>query len=769
MRHFLLIPIALLGLVYAQSGGDCAVTTQYLPDPPYDNYFYSDCHVDAQVVITSPLPDSNLSIIGPRVIVAWPAGNSGIAAFFQPRDGPNGTLSIGLVNSTVGQPLSVYLGDGSLNDFPYVGVQGVLAFNSSATLTVPILGSVRTIRDFTEGPSLLRPVIQNAVNITQYNDTGASISRLWLDDETVSYFNMVPFEDDNGSISLNAANRTISFDAGCYQFEAYFNYPQLQQLTPEEVLNDNSSNLIEQQPSQTTSLSFLSYSEKLLAGAWRFLTYFGRDSMISALLLEPVLSTGNASAMEAVIGAVLERINRTDGSVCHEETLGDYATYLNLQNNITGPDATAAIFVYPMIDTDFYLPILMDIYFSTYPDRIEPLLSRAAGSIDIANENLTYADLALRNAQKIVNITAPFVGNQTVHNLIHLKAGKVVGQWRDSTYGLGNGRIPFDVNCALAPAALRAISRLSALGGVYPNTTSATAVLTNYSEWSTLAQENAVVWEENTLKFFEINITESDASDRLNDFVEAATFYDGPSNNDSLLTYADEPNDTITFYAIALNGSTSVAHDLEAYAAPIPILHTDTGFHLFLLNLSADSSPEYAQAYTRFLNSTAQSILRDFPAGLLIPSGLVVANPALSGSDTLIANFTNSAYHGTVIWSWQLALMAEGLHRQLAFCNATLNYQPPYCTDEPVYSTVRQAYNVLWDNIEQNEAQLQSEVWSWVFDGDASNNGTSRDGFTTVPLGSLPPPPGVSGGTESNVRQLWSLTFLAVTRDENFA
>ncbi|KAK6085133.1 hypothetical protein SCUP515_00951 [Seiridium cupressi] len=667
------------------------------------------------------------------IIVAWPAGNSGIAASFQPRDGPNGTLSIGLVNSTVGQSLSVYYGDVSLSDFPYVGVQGVLAFNSSATLTVPILGSVRTIRDFTEGPSLLQPVIQNAINITQYNDTGASISRLWLDNETVSYFNMVPFGDDNGIISLNAADRTISFDAGSYQFEAYFNYPQLQQLTPEEVLNDGSSNLVEQQPSQTTSLSFLSYSEKLLAGAWRFLTYFGRDSMISALLLEPVLSTGNASAMEAVIGAVLERINRTDGSVCHEETLGDYATYLNLQNNITGPDATAAIFLYPMIDTDFYLPILMDIYFSKYPDRIEPLLSRAAGSIDTANENLTYADLAFRNAQKIVNITAHFVGNQTVQNLIHLKAGEVVGQWRDSTYGL-------------APAALRAISHLSALGGVYPSTSSATTALTNSSEWSTLAQGNAVVWEENTLKFFEINITEYDASDRLNDFVEEVTFYDGPSNNDSLLTYDDEPNDTITFYAMALNGSDSVADDLEAYAAPIPILHSDNGFHLFLLKLSGDSSPDYAQAYTRFLNSTAQSILRDFPAGLLTPSGLVVANPALSGSDTLIANFTNSAYHGTVIWSWQLALMAEGLHRQLAFCNATLGYRPPYCADEPVYSTVRQAYNVLWDNIEQNEAQLQSEVWSWVFDGDASSNGTSRDGFTTVPLGSLPPPPGVSGG-----------------------
>lgn len=308
-KHYILL-LTLLGFVQAQSS-DCNVTTQYLSDPPYDNYFYSDCNVDAQVVVTSPLPDSNLSIIGPRIIIAWPAGNSGIAAFFQPQNGPNGTLGIELVNSTAGDPLSVYVNNSSDNDYPYVGVQGVLSFNASATLTIPILGGVRTIRDFTEGPSLLQSVIQEAINVTQYNDTGASFARLWLDNETTSYFNLVPFEDSNNAISLNPGKRTIDLDAGFYLFEAYFNYPQLQQLTPQEVLNDASQNLTQQQPSETTSLSFLSYSEKLLAGAWRFLTYFGRDSMISALLLEPVLSTGNASAMEAVIGAVLERINRT--------------------------------------------------------------------------------------------------------------------------------------------------------------------------------------------------------------------------------------------------------------------------------------------------------------------------------------------------------------------------------------------------------------------------------------------------------------------------
>lgn len=45
-----------------------------LSDPPYTNYFYSDCNTAAQVVVTSPLPDSDLSIIGPRLLVSDDAG-----------------------------------------------------------------------------------------------------------------------------------------------------------------------------------------------------------------------------------------------------------------------------------------------------------------------------------------------------------------------------------------------------------------------------------------------------------------------------------------------------------------------------------------------------------------------------------------------------------------------------------------------------------------------------------------------------------------------
>jgi hypothetical protein len=106
------------------------------------------------------------------------------------------------------------------------------------------------------------------------------------------------------------------------------------------------------------------------------------------------------------------------------------------------------------------------------------------------------------NANLVIELARPFAANQTIDNLIALRPGQPVGcagglapprtgfrscvnhlvnvvrcadwlhstqgvtlrcnhlsrsNWRDSNTGLGNGRIPFDVNTALVPAALRAV------------------------------------------------------------------------------------------------------------------------------------------------------------------------------------------------------------------------------------------------------------------------------------------------------------------------
>ncbi|KIM96141.1 hypothetical protein OIDMADRAFT_44883 [Oidiodendron maius Zn] len=645
-------------------------TTLRLSSSPYENYFYSDCHSAAQVVVTSPAPDSNLTIIGPRLIVAWPAGNSGIATYFEPENGINGTLGIQLLNSTIGSPLGpVYQQNGNGN--ATVGVTTTLEFNSSAVLSVAILGSIRTIRDFVEGPSLLRDDIQSAIKYSTI-DNGVELSRFWLDNITTT---SISFTSSNQTIQLD--NETVKFEAGSYVFSASFNYPQLTQLSSKDVLNSQSSDLITQSPMQTTSLSFLSYTSKLTAGA-----------------------------TEAVIAGVLERLNMTDGSVCHEETIGDYATWSNLQNNITSTDPLCS---YIMIDSDYYLPVLMDRYFLQDPNgksRASDFLSTMA-TLFPANSNLTYKQLAQINALKIVSLAAPFAapGNQTMDNLMHLKDGQIVGQWRDSTYGIGGGRIPFDVNTGLAPAALRSIAALSAAG------------ILDFD--AKLVDSYAQVWEDSTLQFFEVSIAPADAQSRLENYVSSS----GISGLDSQTSLIDS---NVTFYAISLDGNDDLSQ--------VQVMNTDSCFRHFLLNTTNQSQ------LTAFLNSTANNIRLTFPAGLMTDVGMLIANPAYGDNPVYAANWTASAYHGTVIWSWPLAMMGRGLELQLSRCNSTS--APDFCSDSAVYGNVKTAYNLLWDSIEANSAHLSTEVWSWTYDA-------ANKKFDFIDLGALPPPPGTVKRNES--------------------
>jgi hypothetical protein len=667
---------------------------------------------------------AKLLIVNNEILqVAWPAGNSGIVAFLQPRNGVNGSLGIMLENSTTTGNALDPINEYSISANPAVGVSGNLKINSSATLAVAILGSIRTIRDFTEGPSLLRPIIQDAIQFTTAGET-VSLHRMWLDNITTTSLTFSP-ASEGASVTLN--NRTVDFTAGTYTFNASFDYPQLKQLSPQEVLNKESQDLIAQFPDQTQSLSFLSYSNKLTAGAWRFLTYFGRDTMIALLLMENVLSPGKDGAIEAVIGAVLERLNRTDGSACHEETIGDYATYLNLQENIT---STAPQYDYKMIDTDYYLPIVMSDYFlknAIGKSRASDFLKTTA-SVDPDNKGLTYGDLALIAAKKIMNTSTPFAqqGGQKKENLIHLKADQIVGEWRDSTYGIGGARVPYDVNTALVPAALRAISALSA-AGFFPS----------HPEWSTEAPAYAQVWEDETLSFFAIEIPQSEARSLVSNYTANNDFPFSPQTSSINTT-------TVTFHGLGLDGNNN--------QSVVKVMNTDDCFRLFLLNATNQTQ------LSSFLDQAASNILRPFPAGLSTDVGLLVANPAYGGDAVYAANFTNAAYHGTVVWSWQLAMMAAGLERQLSRCTSAGDAVPDFCADNDggaLRSKVVAAYNHLWDLIEANEPTLSSEVWSWRYE-----NGK----FVTTPLGSLPPPPGVSP-TESDIRQLWSLTFLAVKRN----
>jgi hypothetical protein len=279
------------------------------------------------------------------------------------------------------------------------------------------------------------------------------------------------------------------------------------------------------------------------------------------------------------------------------------------------------------------------------------------------------------------------------------------------------------VNTALVPAALRAIGSL-ARSGLYPK----------QRDWSVLADQYAKVWEDSTLPFFSINIPKEKAQSLVQSY--AKTSFPGPSQAFSI-------DGDIHFHAVALEGNNNLSK--------VEIMNTDDCFRHFFLNTTNDAQ------LTAFVNQSATNIKRTFPAGLMTDAGMVVANPAFGADPVYARNFTTGAYHGTVIWSWQLAMMAKGLENQLGRCEVEANFSvssrklarqvpggrvplpvPAFCTDDSVYYNVKEAYNTLWDSIEANSDQLSGEVWSWVYRGGK---------FEVTPLGVLPAPPDIGGQT----------------------
>jgi hypothetical protein len=165
---------------------------------------------------------------------------------------------------------------------------------------------------------------------------------------------------------------------------------------------------------------------------------------------------------------------------------------------------------------------------------------------------------------------------------------------------------------------------------------------------------------------------------------------------------------------------------LDMQLRPIPVIHSDGGFALLLQN------PPAAR-----VDELVAQMMRPFPAGLLTDAGLLVANPALA-DPTIQARFGPDAYHGTVIWSWQQALFAAGLARQIAREDL-----PPDTRER-----LRQAQRRLWQVIRNAEALRASELWSWKF---------ANDRYIPAPFGQR-----AGDADESNAAQLWSTVYLAI-------
>lgn len=635
-----------------------------------ENAFYQDGDIAAHLLLSSGNK--------PRVLVAFPAGDSGAGVWFEPTVAP--------VRWTLGEVKGEHrMVDGH-------AWNGIVAEASVAAdelvLKDAVLGSVRVLRDYQLGQGYP----PQTAAVPQLSERSAQWRRNRLDGAP-GY--AIALSTDNGRFQRDGSRILLRPNRAGEPLHL-----RIEASTGETPLTPFTNLLNEHARADVRSrqaLQFLSYREKFLAGSWRFDTYFGRDTLMSLRLLMPVLQP---AAVDAGIASVLARLS-SDGQVAHEEGIGEFAVLQHLKEQ--GKPSAKPIYDYVMVDDDYMLPPVAAAWLLEDPRGRAGARAFLAGKVD----GQRHGDALARNLLFVAASSEAFARKPVYANLIALKPNSPVGQWRDSNEGIGRGRYPYDVNTVWMPAALRAIGEFLDAGLLDDYTTPA------QRERLRSAASGAGGWEQHASALFAVHLPRERAAQQVRDYARQIGVPDAPA-----LKALDDS--ALEFPAISL----------DAQGHPVPVLHSDEGFRLLF------GRPDAA-----VLDRDVGNLMRPFPAGLMTDAGMLVANPAYAGRDVW-SRFGNNAYHGTVIWAWQQAVMAAGLRRQLARSDLPATTR----------THLAEAQARLWRAICAADAVRTSELWSWSYVG----------GHYRIE------PFGAEGAheDESNAAQLWSTVFLALPPPE---
>lgn len=629
--------LAIAWLATACTTGTAPATLRFsVPVGRELNEFYRQGPVAAHLVLSAGAT--------PRLVVAFPAGNSGAGLWF---DTPSTAFS--WHSPVTMEPARRALPSGEVLH----GIRAeLIATGGPVTITQAILSSVRVLRDFEYSGA---PPIEVQVSPT-VSEHAVIWQRPRLDGGAGYYLSIDVLA---GAID-GGGSRPITLSPGPDN-ALRLRVTALTGDTPLTPIADDGL-LTRSDPAHTRlrhALAFLSYREKLLAGSWRFNTYFGRDTLMSLRLLAPVLQP---QVMEAGLGAVLERLN-LQGEVAHEEDIGEFAVLRRVRAGLA-PDDTP-ILDYKMIDDDYMLAPVAALYL------LESAVGRARAAAFLAQRTAageTYGARLARNFRFVVAQAAPFASKPDWSRLVGLKPGMNVGNWRDSENGLGGGRYPYDVNGVFVPAALDAIARLHASG-----------LLRHYldaegeSEISSAASLTQV-WLREAPRLFDVSLSAQTARSEVVAYARSVAVDPSPA-----LAQIDERG--VSFRAVAL----------DATGRPVPVLNSDEAFALLFL------APSPAE-----VERIATTLTRPFPAGLMTTVGLVVADAAFTGA-ALEPLFAANRYHGAVIWSWQQATLAAGIERQLRRTDLGASAR----------AALESARTALRAAVAQSKTLSGSELWSW--------------------------------------------------------
>jgi hypothetical protein len=464
---------------------------------------------------------------------------------------------------------------------------------------------------------------------------------------------------------------------------------------------------------EVRGVELLSSREKLMAGLPNFATYFGRDGMMTALMMRPIWTPAMA---EHVIGSVLGKLG-ADGDVSHEEALGGQAIRENavVYDSLvhlapaggSGADSLLArarevlsrLHVtrenYHMVDDEFQLPVLAARYLA---DSAVSAERKRAFLLEASPGRASRLTLLLRELALVAAWTRPYASHPVATNLVSFPRRDSThwrsASWRDSDAGYAGGRFAMDINAIWAPEALEAIgSIVEGLPGLGLGP----------AELDTAALRRAVETWRGARRHFEVALPRAEVDRRVHARLAAL-----PPNEAAYWNRVPggPAADTLRFLALALDSA----------GTPIPVVNTDPATGLFL------DPADFGRM------EDVRPFVRRYPEGLFVAGlGPLVANDAYAGPEVW-QRYDQDRYHSPrVVWGREVNLLFLGLAGRIA-------------ADSAGAAPFREALRRTRAAVETSGLR-HNELWSY-----------------DIERGRLRP---VRYGTSSDV-QLWNSTDLAV-------
>jgi hypothetical protein len=476
---------------------------------------------------------------------------------------------------------------------------------------------------------------------------------------------------------------------------------------------------------QVVGVELLVSREKLMAGLPTYATYFGRDMLMTALMMRPIWQH---ETLEAVIATALRKLG-IHGDVSHEEALGgqairesgaEYATLITQYTDaVATHDRTAAAAKlaradtvlrdlrrvrenYYMIDDEYQFAIVVARWIT---DPAVSDASKRAFLRDTRDGGGTRADRLLSELALVTRVTAPYVASPVPANLISFAprepSGWASASWRDSGAGYAGGRYAMDINTIWVPHALESVGQiLAAMRQLGISTTRATAgdsPLAHYAKNPAALRDAIVTWRGAT-KHFIVALSA--------DQVRAATMARLAAMPEDERGWwhsrAGTPaaiSDSLTFLAVALDAS----------GAPIGVANTDPATALFLGDSEGSTGAPTPGENANALR-TVRLFGRPYPAGLFVDRiGPVVSNDAYA-TPAVWAAFVKDPYHGPrVVWGREANLFLLGVADRIARVQAAAT------APDPAYiSELRATMEKVRTAVEQSG--FHTELWSYGFD-----------------------------------------------------